>query len=459
MNGTANNGTILYPTNHAPVEISSPFENDTVLSHIQVNGRGESQATVEAFIDGKSVASATVEWGHFTLLIGPLPDGNYLIGVQQRSINGEVSSAVVNVICNAARPLNIRYPEEGDTFTFDDFKIDALANATLVATENGEIIAEGESDIYGTWKFTYAPTSLGEKTVTITQKMDGAPQSRSVTFTVVRGHIRVSIYDPYPNSDVSPGTGFAGHGELCAKITLTDGNELIGEGFVDRTGPMLDPVWVVIPNKNLTPGEKLITATQMTHDGLVSSASIKVNVVEKLPVFFIYPHEGVTTGSNFSAYGTGTVGAHVLLTENSQPIGNATVDTSHNWVIDVKGLSAGEKKWTAVQTHDDGTTSKATVVFNVEPQTPFAIKYPEEGSTVHQLDPEFAGTGQPRARVTYRSEVDPDIPIEIAEVNLNGNWKGRSGKAFQYGKNSITIFQENALEPTIVTRTFYITPP
>jgi hypothetical protein len=449
----------LYVTTRE-VKISSPLENDSVLSHVLVNGEGDPEAIIEAFINGKSVASATADWGYFTLSIGPLPDGNHRIAVQQRSINGEVSSAIVNITCSADRSLHIKQPVEGEeVFSGHEFRIEALANATLIATENGESIAQGKSDIYGHWQFTYDATSLGEKTVKVMQELEGSIQTTSVTFSVIRGHIKVSIYAPYPDSSVSPGVGFAGNGEGCAKITLSDGNEVIGEGVVDRLNPVGDAYWDVFPDKKLTPGEKYITATQITHDGLKSSATIKVNVVEKLPVTFFHPHDGETTGSIFSTYGTGTVGAHILLTEDSHPIGNATVDTSHNWMIDVKGLSAGEKKWIAVQTYEDGTTSKATVVFNVEPQIPFTIEYPEEGSTAHQLDPEFAGTGQPGARAVYIDEFEGDIPIVIAKVDDNGNWKGRSGKAFQYGKNSITIFQENALEPTIVTRTFYITPP
>ena len=449
----------LYVTTQT-VKISSPYENDTVLSHVLVSGKGDPDAIVEAFINGKSVASATIHWGYFTLPIGPLPDRNHRIAVQQRSINGEVSSAIVNITCNAGRSLRIRQPVEGEeVFSGHEFRIEALANATLIATENGESIAQGESDIYGNWLFTYDTISLGKKTVKVVQELEGSIQTTSVTFTFVRGHIKVSIYAPYPDSNVSPGVGFAGNGEGCAKITLSDGNEVIGEGVVDRLNPVGDAYWDVIPDKKLTPGEKYITATQITHDGLKSSATIKVNVVEKLPVTFFHPHDGETTGSIFSTYGTGTVGAHILLTEDSHPIGKATVDPSHRWMVDVKGLSAGEKKWTAVQSYEDGTTSEATVVFNVEPQIPFIIEHPEEGSTVHQLDPEFTGKGQPGASAVYIDEFEADVPVEIAKIDGNGNWKGRSGKAFQYGKNSITIFQENALEPTIVTRTFYITPP
>ena len=90
LQGNVSTHAITIVVTTREVTIDSPHENDTVLSHVLVNGEGDTGAVVEAFIKGKSVASTTIGWRPFTLSIGPLSDGDYGIGVQQRSINGEV---------------------------------------------------------------------------------------------------------------------------------------------------------------------------------------------------------------------------------------------------------------------------------------------------------------------------------------------------------------------------------
>jgi hypothetical protein len=433
-----------------PVGISFPFDGELLLSRFPVAGYCDPGAVLEFFIDGKSVESMTPDSHGFEMVLGPVPDGDHRVGIQQRSINGEVTSAVVDFISEADRPLTIRSPEQGESFSYVvGFVIQARPNAELTAMENDEIFEQGMTSRFGTWNFPYYPTSYGEKNVTITQLLDGEVESRAVTFHIFREVENVIISLPDNNADITPAASFFGGGDPDATITLKEGNTAFAKGEVDLHGQ-----WHIVPDKALSLGKKEITARQVAVDGSISEDSVNVEVVEKLPITILAPANGQTVATNFVLYGSGTVNANVELTESNLPIGRTTVDSLHGWNMSVRGMTAGSKKLVATQTYADGSISQATVHVEVIQIAPLVIDYPGQDSIITDITPLLRGKGHPHSNLLA---VRDGIAEHVATVDEKGDWAGRlPDEWFSYGENLLTISQSSEFDSSEVSVKFTI---
>lgn len=433
-----------------PVGINFPFDGELLLSRFPVAGYCDPGAILEFFIDGKGVESMTPDTHGFEMILGPVPDGDHRVGIQQRSINGEVTSAVVDFISEADRPLTIRSPEQGESFSYVvGFVIQARPNAELTAMENDEIFEQGMISRFGTWNFPYYPTSYGEKNVTITQLLDGEVESRAVTFHILREAENVTISLPENNADISPAASFLGSGDLGATITLTEGNSAFAKGEVDMHGQ-----WHIAPDKALSLGKKQITARQVTVDGLISKDSVNVEIVEKLPITILAPVNGQTVATNFALSGSGTVNASVELTESNLPIARTTVGSLHDWKMSVRGMTVGAKKLVATQTYADGSITQATVHVEVIQIAPLVIDYPGQDSIITDITPLLRGKGHPQSNLVA---VRTGIAEHVATVDEKGDWAGRlPDKWFSYGENLLTISQASEFDSSEASVRFTI---
>lgn len=450
LQGTVSRHSINITVTTTPIGITWPYENSMTLSSFLVAGYCDPGAILEFFIDGKSLETMTPDARSFEIVLGPLADGQHRIGIQQRSINGEVTSTVVDVTSDANRPLTIRSPEQGESFqSVVAFEIEALPNGELTAIENGEIFEQGRTSHYGTWGFPYYLTSYGEKNVTINQLLDGVVESRTVTFQIIRVVEPISIFLPENDANVSPEASFFGAGDAGATITLTEGNRAFAKGQVDE-----NEQWTITPDKALSLGKKDITATQVALDGTVSKMSINLEVVEKLPVTIRSPVDGETVATNFFLAGTGTVNASVKLTENNLLIGSATVDFWHGWGMSVTGLTVGTKKLVATQTYSDNSISQTSVQVDVIQVAPLVIDYPEQDSTITNLTPMLRGRGHPGSNLFTARE---GIAVPVARVDEEGNWAGRlSDNWFSYGENLLVISQASGFDSPDASVRFFI---
>jgi hypothetical protein len=453
VQGTVSSHSINITVTTKPVGISWPVDGELTLSSFPVVGYCDKGAVLEFFIDGKSEQSMTPDSGFFEVVLGQIGDGEHRIGVQQRSINGEVASDVVEVTSNSKRQLAIRSPEQGESSSsVVGFLIEALPDAELTAIENDKIFNQGMISRFGTWAFPFYPDTYGEKTVTINQLLDGAVESRTVTFHIVREVQNVSIYFPENGAYISPQTSLHGGGDFGAKITLLEGNKAFAKGEVDS-----NEMWQIKPDKALTLGKKEITARQVAVDGSISRALINVEVVEKIPITINTPVNGMTVATNFVVAGNGTVNASVELTESNLLVGRTTVDSRNDWRVNVSGMTVGARKLAATQTYADGSISQATVHVEVIQIAPLIIVSPSQDSTITDLTPLIRGRGHPGINLFA---VRAGIAELVACVDEKGDWAGRlPDNWFSYGENLLTIFQASEIDSSEASVRFFISQP
>ena len=339
--------------------------------------------------------------------------------------------------------------------------------ATVKVYDGDKLLGEATVGADGKWTMTMptlaaGPHSLVAKLFGADGKEQAASQELSVTVSADPG-AKLSVLpviNPPAGGKLSAGgtTALAGTAAPGALIKLFDGGNLVGEATADATGN-----WqMVVPQ--LAAGEHTLTAITYGADGEVQASSkpLTVTVSEPEPAAAAGP-AAVQPKIGWPPDGSAVVSARPLVAGQSFPrgvvriydgatlLGETIADANGYWSFRPSvALTAGEHVLTAVATSADGLAtakappvtitvrSRAVTIPSWKPSAGAAptVVTPENGDTIHTVQPLFAGTAAPNSKVRL---YDGDQVMGEAAVDSDGRWTFRPTAPLAEGEHTITV--------------------
>ena len=245
-------------------------------------------------------------------------------------------------------------------------------------------------------------------------------------------------------------------------LKLFDGGNLVGEATADASGN-----WQMeVPQ--LDAGEHTLTAITYGADGEVQASSKPLTVIVSEPEPAAATGPAVQPKIGWPPDGSAVVSARPLVAGQSFPrgvvriydgatlLGETIADANGYWSFRPSvALTAGEHVLTAVATSADGQTtakappvtitvrSRAVTIPSWKPSAGAAptVVTPENGDTVHTVQPLFAGTAAPNSKVRL---YDGDQVMGEAAVDSDGRWTFRPTAPLAEGEHTITVAPLNA---------------
>ena len=221
----------------AMLTIDSPTDGATVDAMVTVSGTADAGATVEVFVDGTSVGTATADVNGAWSLDVTLEEGQHAITAS--SDNGAMAGPVtVTVEAETNNTVSITSPADGETLDETTFTVSGTATPGLEVTLllDGMEVGTTTADENGDWSIEVT-TDNGDHTLeaTVTDASSG-----EITVTIddgtTPGMLAVSIDSPSEGEVVSATPTFAGTATAGATIeVLVDGTS-VGTTTADENG-------------------------------------------------------------------------------------------------------------------------------------------------------------------------------------------------------------------------------
>ena len=272
------------------------------------------------------------------------------------------------------------------------------------------------------------------------------------------------VINPPAGGKLSAGRTFelAGTAAPGALLKLFDGGKLLGQATADANGN-----WKMsVPPLNA--GEHTLTAITYGADGEVQASSKPLTVIVSEPEPAAATGPAVQPKIGWPPDGSAVVSARPLVAGQSFPrgvvriydgatlLGETIADANGYWSFRPSvALTAGEHVLTAVATSADGLTtakappvtitvrSRAVTIPSWKPVAGAApvVITPENGDTVHTVQPLFAGTAAPNSKVRL---YDGDKVMGEAAVDADGRWTFRPTAPLAEGEHIIAVAPLNA---------------
>ncbi|MET7493709.1 Ig-like domain-containing protein [Streptomyces sp900116325] len=176
------------------------------------------------------------------------------------------------------------------------------------------------------------------------------------------------------------------------------------------------------------------------HDGQITISYTLADTTPPAAPVITSPEDGGNLGDGTPAFaGTGEVGSSVRLIDAGGIVCTATVDGSGKWsCTPTTALAEGEHTITATATDGAGNTSRGrsiTITIDTKPPAAPVITSPEDGGTLGDGTPAFAGTGEVGSSVRLS---DAGGIVCTAMVDGSGKWFCTPGTALAEGEHTIT---------------------
>ena len=346
------------------------------------------------------------------------------------------------------------------------------APGTTVKVYDGDNLL-GEATVGADGKWTMTMPTLAAGLHSLVAKLFGADGKEQATSPELSVTVSADpgaklsvlpVINPPAGGKLSAGgvaelAGTAAPGTL---IKLFDGGNLVGEATADETGN-----WqMVVPQ--LAAGEHTLTAITYGADGEVQASSKPLTVVVSEPEPAAATGPAAQPKIGWPPDGSTVVSARPLVAGQSFPrgvvriydgatlLGETIADANGYWSFRPSvALTAGEHVLIAVATSADGlatTTappvtitvrSRAVTIPSWKPSAGAAptVVTPENGDTIHTVQPLFAGTAAPNSKVRL---YDGDLVMGETAVDADGRWTFRPTAPLAEGEHAIAVAPLNA---------------
>ena len=343
--------------------------------------------------------------------------------------------------------------------------------ATVKVYDGDNLLGEATVGADGKWSMTMptlaaGPHSLVAKLFGADGKEQAASPELSVTVSAGPG-AKLSVLpviNPPAGGKLPAGgtTELAGTAAPGTVIKLFDGGNLVGEATADASGNWL----MVVPQ--LDAGEHTLTAITYGADGEVQASSKPLTVTVSEPEPGAATEPAAQLKIAWPPDGSAVVSARPLVAGQSFPrgvvriydgatlLGETIADANGYWAFRPSvALTAGEHVLTAVATSADGLTtatttpvtitvrSRAVTIPSWKPSSGAAptVVTPENGDTIHTVQPLFAGTAAPNSKVRL---YDGDQVLGETAVDSDGRWSFRPTAPLAEGEHIIAVIPLNA---------------
>ncbi|HEY2452837.1 MAG TPA: Ig-like domain-containing protein [Scandinavium sp.] len=498
--------------------ITGPIENGGVTDDDTptFNGKGEPGDTVIVLDNGDKIGEVVVdEDGNWTFTPETgLEDGEHEISVIIQDPAGNQSEpsdpwvVIVDTTAPDAPVIGSIYDdvggkvgelEPGDVTDDNRPTISgtAEAGATVVIYDNGQKLGETTADDNGNWSFTpQKPMADGEHDITavaIDPAGNASEPSASFDFTLMTPEASVSptidgIYD-----DVGVKTGNLSSGDSTddtrptlsgtapadSVVAIYDNGQKLGEVTADSEGH-----WTFTPESDLVEGEHTFAAAVIDATGNVSAPSDAWELIidttapaqpgidgngpgigsvidDKGPITGPIENGGNTDDDTPTFNGTGEPGDTVIVLDNGEKIGEATVDEDGNWTFTPEtGLADGEHSFTVIMQDPAGNQSEPSDpwVVTVDTSAPDApvisgvfddvgVKTGNltSGDTTDDTRPTLNGTAEAGSVVVI---YDNGQKLGETTADENGNWSFTPETDLSEGEHSLTVTATDAVGNT-----------
>ncbi|MFJ4221461.1 Ig-like domain-containing protein [Curtobacterium luteum] len=336
-------------------------------------------------------------------------------------------------------------------------------NTRIEVRENGgKLVASTTSDADGDWTIDFpAPDIRGSLyTVHVNQVIDGDANG-NVQVDLNYG-ARVSITTPTDQASSPAGaTTISGAGEPGSQVRVRNNG---GTTPVLSTTVAANGTWT--GSANLTAGEHVLEATQLSKGARTTTATVTVNPGEANVEFTAAGRFDADDATRPAvAHGSAPAGSTVILRNSvGTEIGRATAGDDDTWqiAIDPARATSGVNSFSAIVQGDAGNAKSFTLDYGTV--APTVVTTPALNSTVAPGTVRFAGTGQPGSKIVVRGSVRQ---VATATVNAQGAWSAESTVQLPKGSYNLYFDQtsKGGLKGTIQHRFFLgetapvVTPP
>ncbi|KDR59107.1 hypothetical protein APPUASWS_001105, partial [Arthrospira platensis str. Paraca] len=421
------------------VDTSAPDAPEITTSDITngvIEGTAEPGSTVEVFLDGNSIGTATADGdGNWTFTPATaLAEGEFSFTASATDAAGNTSDESTTV----SLTVDTSAPDAPEITTSDitNGVIEGTAEpgSTVEVFLDGNSIGTATADGDGNWTFTPA-TALAEGEFSFTASATDAAGNTSDESTTVSLTVDTSAPDApeITTSDITNGV-IEGTAEPGSTVEVfLDGNS-IGTATADGDGN-----WTFTPATALAEGEFSFTASATDAAGNTSDESTTVS----LTVDTSAPDAPEITTSDITngvIEGTAEPGSTVEVFLDGNSIGTATADGDGNWTFTpATALAEGEFSFTASATDAAGNTSdeSTTVSLTVDTSAPDAPEITTSDITNGVIE----GTAEPGSTVEVFLDGNS---IGTATADGDGNWTFTPATALAEGEFSFTASATDA---------------
>jgi hypothetical protein len=438
-----------------------------------VDGTGVPGATIDIYVDGAKVGSATVQPnGTWTFTTGVLPEGPHTI-VAVQSVAGVPSTPTspVNVIIDTTGPetplitsVGTDTGKQGDRLTADNtLTVTGIAEPGSFVTlfVDGNPVGTGIAGPDGSFVITTPALVDGPhdlKVNTTDAALNTSPFTPSVIWTVdttapaapaitAIGTDTGVLGDGLTSDTTLTLTGTAEPGSL---VSVYEGATLIGTVVAGPNG-----AWSLTTTP-LADGLHTYTATATDDAGNTSSPSNSMGMtVDTAPpsvpaITSVGPDtgavDGVTSINVITVTGTADPGSTVKVYENGRFIGTVVADaTTGAWSIVTPALADGLHSFTATATDASGNQSAATppaaiTIDTAAPAAPVITSYGDDtgkrgDGITEDRDLTVAGRAEPGSTVTVFAD---GALVGTVVADANGNWTLPATGILSLGRHVLT---------------------
>ncbi|QCR42511.1 hypothetical protein C1N91_02075 [Curtobacterium sp. SGAir0471] len=431
------------------------FDADVTQKAV-VSGEGAEGATITVKDGAKTLGTASVADGKWSLPIDPIGPGQHTLTVEQTGIDGTQTTTAVADFGDA---VEISGPTGTVTPGVVSVTGTGQDGATVTVTGGAEPVTTRVEDGTFSAEIELAPSDSA-KTLTAQQRSKGnLSTSDSITVTPNGAQTPQAVDITEPSSHTykpNHETTVKGTATPYAKIELRfQWNDTVyGTAKADKNGD-----WSI--NRAFGPASTYeLTATQTRVDGTTSASTRFTLAPEDLTnkeVVIAGPADHhYTPGEQTRVTGTATPYAKIELRFqwNDTVYGRATADANGNWNIIRSYGPTATYELTATQIRPDDSRSLSNT-FTLAPtgvDLPFSLTTPAKESTFEPgTDVRFTGTGTRGATVTAIAPAWNNNTIFQTKVDESGHWEIR--RSFAPGITyDLTLVQQPADgDPTSIT--------
>lgn len=375
---------------------------------VTVSGTGEAGAEIEVTVGGRTETVTVAPDGTWNVTVQPVPSGDSDVSVVQKvdGVESQPATGSVHVNSDVTARIETQDDKAGSAVLTGTGEPGAEVEVTVGGTTQTVTVAPD-----GTWTSTVTDLTLGENTVTVSQKVDGQA-SGSTSMTINRSEIEadpVVIGDVVVDQDERSAT-MSGSGEPGAEIVVTVGDA------TETVTVAPDGTWTATV-KPLPAGTSTITVTQKVDGKGAGTASTEVSIDAVAPAVNAPVVNNEEKSATFT--GTGEPGAQVEVTVAGKAE-TVTVAPDGTWTATVDGLPTGTNTATVTQTVGGQAAGSVTVDVTVEEIPPAVVPFTAE---VKSLDNEegtavIGGMGEAGAEIRYTV----NGAEKITTVAPDGTW-------------------------------------
>ncbi|GEP98254.1 Ig-like domain-containing protein [Chitinophaga cymbidii] len=441
---------------------SSPLkENQPAL-----NGTAEPNSTVNIYVDGKVIGTATADatgkWSY--TLPEALSDGNHSITTTVTDAAGNTGPAsdALDLVIDTQVPVAPTLSGNNNDHSNNNkpaFTGTAEANSTVDIYVDGVLTGTVTADADGKWSYTL-PGALADGPHTITTTATDAAGNISAS----SGELTVIIDTESPAQPAISVSGgpinenqpaLEGTAEANSTVDIYVDGVKAGTVTADANGK-----WTYTVTPALADGPHTISVTTTDAAGNTSAASetLTVEIDTEVPV---QPVVELATGSSPlkenqpSLTGTAEPNSTVNIYVDGEIAGTATADATGKWSYTLpSALSDGSHTITTTVTDAAGNTSPVSEALEVEidTQVPVAPSSPvlSGSSNDHSNSDQPAFTGTAEANSTVDIYVD-GIKAGTVTADADGNWSYTLPNALADGEHTITTTATDAAGNTSAT--------